>query len=110
VRNEFDLHLELPISFTQAILGDKVIIPTVDGTTLLTIPAGTQSGTIHRLKGKGVKRLRAIGSGDLIVKIVVEVPKHTDRKQTELIKALDSSISGHEYVKRKIYKDKIDRI
>ena len=110
IRDEFDLFLELPISFTQAILGDKIQIPTVEGTTLLTIPAGTQSGTIHRLKGKGVKKLRQIGSGDLIVKVIVELPKNIDKKQTEFIRTLDASISQHEYVKRKVYKDKMSRL
>lgn len=110
VRDEFDLYLELPISFTQAMLGDKIQIPTVDGTTLLTVHDGTQSGTIHRLKGKGVKRLRGIGSGDLIVKIIVEVPKRLDRKQTEMLRVLDQIIPTSEYPKRKAYKEKIDKL
>lgn len=110
VREEFDLYLDLPISFTQALLGDKVQIPTIEDTMLLTIPAGTQSGTIHRLKGKGVKKLRSIGSGDLIVKVIVELPKNLDRKQIEQIKTLNANISAHEYAKRKAYKDKLDKI
>lgn len=110
VRDEFDLYLELPISFTQAMLGDKIQIPTIEGTSILTIHEGTQSGTIHRLKGKGVKRLRGIGSGDLIVKIVVEVPKRLDRKQTEMLRVLDQIIPTSEYSKRKTYKDKMERL
>lgn len=110
VRDEFDLYLELPISFTQAMLGDKIQIPTIEGTSLLTIHEGTQSGTIHRLKGKGVKRLRGIGSGDLIVKIIVEVPKRLDRKQTDMLRVLDQTISPSEYYKRKIYKEKMEKL
>ena len=91
-------------------LGDKIEIPIIDGTNILTIHEGTQSGTIHRLKGKGIKRLRGIGSGDLIVKIIVEVPKRLDRKQNEMIKVLDQIISEHEYPKRKTYKDKIEKL
>ena len=110
VRDEFDLFLELPISFTQATLGDKVQIPTIEGTSLLTIHEGTQSGTIHRLKGKGVKRLRGIGSGDLIVKILVEVPRRLDRKQSEMIRVLDQIIPESEYQKRKIYRERMERM
>ena len=109
-RDEFDLYMELPISFTQAMLGDKVQIPIIDGTTILTIPPGTQSGTIHRLKGKGVKRLRYIGNGDLIVKIVVELPRGLDKKQMEQIRALEESISPNEYAKRRAYKDKMQKL
>lgn len=110
VRDEFDLYLELPISFTQAMLGDKIQIPTIEGNSLLTVHEGTQSGTVHRLKGKGVKRLRAIGSGDLVVKIVVEVPKHLDRKQLDMLRVLDQLIPENEYQKRSIYRDKMSRM
>ena len=110
VRDEFDLYLELPITFTQAMLGDKIEIPTIEGTNILTIHEGTQSGTIHRLKGKGVKRLRGIGSGDLIVKIIVEVPKRLDRKQIDMLRVLDQIIPPNEYNKRKTYKEKMEKI
>jgi len=110
MRDEFDLHLELPISFTQALLGDKVQIPVIEGTTILNIPAGTQSGTVFRLRGKGVKKLRGIGSGDLIVSVVVELPKNLDKKQIEQIKALNESISRQEYFKKRAYKEKMDRL
>jgi molecular chaperone DnaJ len=110
IREEFDLYLELPITFTQAILGDKVQIPTIDGSTLLTIPPNTQSGTTHRLKGRGVKRLRSIGAGDLVVKIVVEIPRNLSRAQIEQIRALEQTISRHEYAKRKAYTDKLDKL
>ena len=110
VREDFDLYLELPISFTQAVLGDKIPIPMIEGTNLLTIHEGTQSGTVHRLKGRGVKRLRGIGSGDLIVKIIVEVPKRLERKQLEMLKVLDQLIPDEEYTKRSAYRDKIKRV
>jgi len=110
VRDEFDLYLELPITFTQAMLGDKIEIPTIDGTNILTIQEGTQSGTIHRLKGKGIKRLRGIGSGDLIVKIIVEVPKRLDRKQLDMLRVLDQLIPAGEYSKHKTYKEKMEKL
>lgn len=107
VRDGFDLYLELPISFTQAILGDKVQIPTIDGTTELTIPPYTQNGSRHILRGKGVKRLKQMGYGDLIVKILVEMPKHIDRKTVEIIRSLETSISPQDYQKRKAYLEKL---
>lgn len=110
VREEFDLFLDLPISFTQAILGDKVEIPAVDGVIEFQIPPHTQSGAVHRLKGRGVKRLRGIGSGDLVVKINVETPKSLDRKQLDIIRQLDESISRHEYPKRKTFREKMERV
>jgi len=110
VRNEYDLHLELPITFTQAILGDKVKIPSIEGLIDFTIPAYTQNGTIHRLKGKGIKRLRNVGSGDLIVKIFVEIPDKIDKRLQEYIRTLDGGIDAKEYKKKNSYSDKMKRM
>ena len=107
VRDAFDLYLELPISFTQAILGTRIRIPGVETDHELVIPPHTQNGVIHRLRGKGVKKLKSIGSGDLIVKILIEMPKDLDRKQLELVRALDDNISDHDYPKRRAYRDKM---
>jgi len=110
VRDEFDLYLELPISFTQALLGDKVRIPTVEGTTELAIPPNTQNGARHILRGKGVKRLKQMGSGDLIVKILVEMPKGLDRKSLDLVRQLDANLGENEYAKKRAYLDKMRRL
>lgn len=107
VREEFDLYMELPITFTQAILGAKVRIPTVDGTTVLEVPPNTQNGTIHRLRGKGVKRLRSIGNGDLVVKIFVEMPKTVDKRVAQLLSALDNDIKIDTYKKVASYRNKV---
>ncbi|MDR0975356.1 MAG: molecular chaperone DnaJ [Christensenellaceae bacterium] len=106
-RDEFDLYMELPISFTQAILGHKVKIPLIDGETELNIPAGTQNGTIHRLKGKGVKRLNAYGAGDLVVKVFVEMPKGLDRTTAHLIRELDANLTEKDFAKVKTYNEKM---
>jgi len=110
VRNEFDLHLELPITFTQAILGDKVKIPSLDGMIDFTIPPYTQNGTIHKLRGKGIKKLRSIGSGDLIIKIFVEIPDKVDKRLQEYIRTLDTGIDAREYKKRNSYLDKSKKL
>ena len=107
VRDGFDLYLELPITFTQAILGDKVKIPTVDGFMDFQIPPYTQSGTTHTIRGRGVKRLRQMGSGDLIIKIIVETPQKLDKRSLELIKHLDQTTPITEYPKRKRYNDRV---
>jgi len=74
------------ISFSQAALGDKINIETIEGLVVLKIPAGTQSGTKFRLKGKGIPKLRGHGRGDHWVQIDVKVPKNLSRKQKELLK------------------------
>lgn len=73
-RDGDDLLCELPISFTQAALGAELEVPTLDGPALIRIPAGTQSGTVFRLKGKGVPNVQGYGRGDLHVRVTVEVP------------------------------------
>jgi len=108
VRDGFDLHLELPITFTQAILGDKVKIPTIEGFYELAIPPYTQSGARHILRCRGVKRLRQVGSGDLIVKIFVEMPGKLDRKTLEVIRGLE--LDKNEFSKRKAYTDKVGKL
>ncbi|MCL2570543.1 MAG: molecular chaperone DnaJ [Firmicutes bacterium] len=109
-RDGYDLHMELPISFTQAILGDKVKIPTVDGVTDFTIPPYTQNGAIHKLKGKGIKKLSSIGTGDIIIKILVEMPNKLDRKVQDAIKTLDQVISEKEYQKKTNYTSKMGKL
>jgi len=83
------LFKELPISFTQAALGAKIIVKTLDGDIELKIPAGTQSGTIFRIKDKGVPHLNQPSRrGDLMVTVRVLVPKKLGKKEKELLKAL----------------------
>lgn len=79
---------EHPISFSQAALGDTVVVPTLDGETKLDIPAGTQSGKIFRMKGKGIKHLRRAGRGDELVRIVVWTPTKLDAKSREIFHKL----------------------
>ncbi len=87
------LILDLPVSFTQAALGTEIEIPTLGGATELEIPAGTQSGTILKLRGKGIKRLNGNGSGDLVVRVLVETPARLSSKQKELLKELGEETS-----------------
>jgi molecular chaperone DnaJ len=69
------------VSFVQAALGAEIEVPTLTGNASIKIPPGTQSGTVFRLKGKGVKNVQGYGYGDLHVRIVVEVPAHLNAEQ-----------------------------
>jgi molecular chaperone DnaJ len=75
----------VPISFVQAILGDEIEVPTLEGKTKIKIPSGTQSGQTLRLKEKGVPSLNGRGKGDLFIKVQVEVPMRLNSKQRELL-------------------------
>ena len=84
-RKENDLHLMIPISFSQAVLGDEIEIPTIEGKAKLTVPPGTQTETIFRMRGKGMPELNGSGSGDQMVKVHIIVPAKLSKKQKELI-------------------------
>lgn len=102
-REGTDLHLEVPIPFVQAALGGEIDVPTLDGRVKLSIPEGTQSGRVLRLRGKGLpplqprldpeqlKKMR----GDLYVKVFVEVPTKLNSRQRELLEEFAAQ-SGHE--------------
>ncbi|OEF96235.1 molecular chaperone DnaJ [Desulfuribacillus alkaliarsenatis] len=85
-RNGDDLYCEVPITFAQAALGDDIEVPTIDGKVRLKVPAGTQTGKLFRIKGKGAPRLRGYGTGDQFVKTVVVTPTNLTSKQKELLK------------------------
>jgi molecular chaperone DnaJ len=84
-RQGASLIVELSISLPQAILGAELSVPTLDGTVMMKVPAGTQSGTMFRLKGKGMPELRGKGSGDELVKVSVVIPRAVNARQRELI-------------------------
>jgi molecular chaperone DnaJ len=88
VRDGINLHKDLPISFTQAALGTKVPLKTLDGDIELKIPAGTQSGKVLRVAGKGVPVINSGKRGDLLITIRVIVPQKLNKKETELLKEL----------------------
>ena len=82
-RDGDDLICEVPISFVQAALGAELEVPTMTGRASIRVPSGTQSGTMFRLKGRGVKNLQGYGTGDLLVRVSVEVPTHLNSVQRE---------------------------
>ena len=110
VRDEFDLKLNLPIPFTTSILGGTVTIPTLEGNYELNIPAHTQTGTVFRLRNKGVQKLKRVGRGDLIVTIQVEMPKNITDTEKQALQALANSIKEKDYTKVTEYNKKLDSI
>ena len=84
-REETEILCEVPLSFAQAALGAVIDVPTLDGPTKLKIPAGTQSGKVFRIKGKGVPSLQGGGRGDQHVRVFVETPTHLSREQRDLL-------------------------
>jgi molecular chaperone DnaJ len=85
-RDGAEIFITIPISFPQATLGDEIKVDTVHGPVSLKIPAGTQSGTKFRLRGKGAPRLRSKTNGDETVTVKVTTPKHLNEKQREALK------------------------
>jgi len=91
-RQGSDILVEAPISFTKAILGTEAGVPTLDGGVVMTIPPGTQSGSVFRLRSKGMPELRGNGIGDELVTVKVEIPTHLSERQKILVKELESSL------------------
>ena len=85
-RDGDDLICEMPIPFVTAALGGELEAPTLQGKKRIVIPEGTQSGTVFRLRGRGVKNVHGPGTGDLHVRVIVEVPRHLDTAQKEKLK------------------------
>ncbi len=83
-----DLLTEVSIGFIQAILGAEVEVPTIDGTTLLRIPPGTQPNTVFRLRGKGMPHLNGFGRGDELVKVTIRIPTKLTHRQKDLLTEL----------------------
>ena len=91
-RQDADLLCEVPVSFPQAALGARVEVPTLDGKVRVRVPAGTESGKVLRLRGKGLPRLRGHGKGDQLVRIQIETPSDLTTHQRELLEALELTL------------------
>lgn len=107
-RKEFDLYVELPISFEIATLGGKVKVPLIDGTLDYSIPEGTQSGKVFFVRGKGIKTNR--GCGDLYIVVNVEIPTKLSRAQRNLLQSFAKESDIKQYSKMKQYKDDMEKM
>ena len=100
-RDGYDVWVTIPITFSQAVLGDNITVPTIDGKVEYTLPEGTQSGTTFRLRGKGIQYLNGRGRGDMYVKCDVEIPKKLNKTQREALKKFEGTLKDDNYEKRK---------
>lgn len=94
---------KIPITFLEAILGTEIEVPTINGKVRMKIPAGTQTGKIFRIRGKGVPDLRRGDRGDQLVEVFVEVPLAVNRRQRALLEELKTQIPEDSYPEKKKY-------
>ena len=116
IRQGDNLYCEVPISYSTAVLGGEVEVPTLNGKKTVKVPEGTESGKLLKVSGEGIKSLRGYGKGDIIVKFTIETPKKLTDKQKELLQKFEESLSDKNYEQKtsfikkvkKFFKDVID--
>ncbi len=106
-REGSSVYCEIPITFVQAALGAELEVPTLDGKVKYTMPEGTQTGTVFRLRGKGMPVLNSKTRGDQYVTVVVETPRNLSSEQKELLRRLGDSMGDESHARRKSFFDKI---
>ena len=104
------MFVTIPVPFTTALLGGKVKVPLIDGFEELEIPELTQTGTVFKMKNKGVKYLKKEIYGDLFVTITTEFPKSLDRKTKDNIQQTFKNINDASYLKHKDYLAKLNKL
>ena len=111
LRREDDLVCEVPISITQAALGSDISVPTLNsGKVKVKIPAGTQSGKMFRLRGKGLTHLNGYGKGDQLIRVIVEVPSSITSQQKKLLEEFERLSNGKTYPSKESFFSKIKKI
>ncbi len=106
-RNGDDIGIDIPITFAQAALGDDITVPTLDGKVSYHVPPGTQSGTVFRLRGKGVRNPRSGRPGDMYVTVNLEVPTRLSGSQKRMIKEMDEAVGESCYKKKNGFTQKL---
>jgi len=109
-RDGADLYCDMPITFPQAVLGSEVDAPTLSGRIKIKIPAGTDSGKVFRLRGKGVPDIRVNRTGDLFVRVNVAVPKKLSKQQEDLLRKFASETGDELYPERTTFLDKAKQL
>jgi len=94
-RHDADIYCEVPIKFTTAVFGGEIEVPTLEGRIKMKVPAGTQSGRIFRLRGKGMAHLHDYGRGDQLVKVQIDVPTDLTLEQKRLLKEFAKASSEY---------------
>ncbi|MDD6276538.1 MAG: molecular chaperone DnaJ [Clostridia bacterium] len=93
-RDGFNVWYDVHISFAQAALGDTLVVPTLDGNVKYDVPAGTQPGTIFKLRDKGIQNIRTRTKGDQLVRVIVDVPKKLNEEQKNLLLKFNESMGA----------------
>lgn len=106
-RDGYDVWCDVPITFTQAVLGAEVTVPTIDGKVSYTVPEGTQPGTVFRLRNKGISYINGRGRGDQYVRVNIEVPTNLSSKQKDALREFDGQCTDKNYNKRKGFFEKL---
>jgi molecular chaperone DnaJ len=109
VRQDDDLLCEIPIGFSTAALGGEIDVPTLQGAARLKIPPGTQHGTMFRLRGQGMPNVHGRGKGDLLVRVIVEVPTRLSRPLREKLEEFAALANDEAYPQRKSFLEKAKR-
>jgi molecular chaperone DnaJ len=99
----------LPISYKTAVLGGTVKVPTLDDTFEFTVPEGTQSGTVFTIRGKGIRSARN-GVGNLIIRVIVEIPTKLSKDQKKELEKLDKELELKQYDKMRRYADNVEAL
>jgi molecular chaperone DnaJ len=106
-RQGADILCTVPVSYPQAVLGDQLDVPTLDGIVKMRLPAGTESGKIFRLRGKGIAVFGGVGKGDQLVTVVVEIPREVSKRQQELLEELAKEMGEQSLSERRRFLDKL---
>ncbi|MDP4109710.1 MAG: molecular chaperone DnaJ [Bacillota bacterium] len=106
-RDGSDVIVEIPITFIQAALGDELIVPTIDGKIKYTVPEGTQTGTVFRIKNKGIPNINGHGRGDQFVKVNIETPKNLTASQKEALRQFAGELQSTNHQSQKGFFDKM---
>jgi molecular chaperone DnaJ len=106
-RDGADVLCDVPVSFPEAALGAEIEVPTVGGKVTMRLPAGTQSGRVFRLRGKGLPVFGGAGKGDELVRVIVEVPEKLSERQRDLVAALAKELDVDVYPRRRTFLEKL---
>ena len=109
VRQDDDLLCEVPLPFTTAALGGEIEVPTLNGAARLKVPAGTQHGTMFRMRGQGIANVHGHGQGDLLVRVIIEVPTRLSRPLRDKLAEIDALANDDAYPQRKSFLDRAKR-
>lgn len=102
-RDRYDVYVTVPITYSQAVLGAKLTVPTIDGKVEYAVPEGTQSGKTFRLKNKGIPYVNGRGRGDQYVRVNIEIPKKLSKAQKDALQKFENTMKEDNYENRKTF-------